>query len=77
MNEIHRHIMKPFIIECGIIHNRLQALVSLLSLKWLPPVGASTMPKAVSVAKMVKQSTCKVGPNPPINVMPRGAMVVI
>jgi len=31
--------MKPFIIECGIIHNRLQALVYLLSLKWLPPVG--------------------------------------
>ena len=30
--------MKPFIIECGIIHNRLQALVYLLSLKWLPPV---------------------------------------
>jgi len=38
MNEIHRHIMKPFIVECGIIHNRLQALVYLLSLKWLPPV---------------------------------------
>ena len=38
MNEIHRHFMKPFIIECGIIHNRLQALVYLLSLKWLPPV---------------------------------------
>jgi len=30
--------MKPFIIECGIIHIRLQALVDLLSLKWLPPV---------------------------------------
>ena len=30
--------MKPFIIECGIIHIRLQALVYLLSLKWLPPV---------------------------------------
>ena len=33
--------MKPFIIECGIIHIRLQALVYLLSLKWLPPVAAA------------------------------------
>jgi len=39
--------MKPFIIECGIIHIRLQALVYILSLKWLPPVtwqGVVLMP---------------------------------
>ena len=39
--------------------------------------GASTMSKAVSVTKMVKRSTGKVGANPPVNVMPRGVMVVI
>ena len=38
--------MKPFIVECGIIHNRLQALVYLLSLKWLPPVIHSGSPAA-------------------------------
>ena len=43
INEIHRHFMKPFIIECGIIHNCLQALVYLLSSMWLPPVKIYTI----------------------------------
>ena len=52
MNEIHRHIMKPFIIECGIIHNRLQALVYLLSLKWLPPVDKASGPATKSGSRL-------------------------
>ena len=49
--------MKPFIIECGIIHNRLQALVYLLSLKWLPPVTYKESKMQVGTSENIRMKS--------------------